>query len=549
MTYSILHHINSRVAYVAALVGAIAVASAATVSPLGGTRATRPEAPQVTVGAGLRQLQFDWEPVPGAAFYMVLENPDGASPFRRARPDLPASVTSATLTVSVHRHDWANARYIVAACNRAGCTNSAEIATTSLMLTAIGYFKASNPNVSDLFGTSISLSADGRTLASGAIAESSSASGINGNQADNSLLSSGAAYVFTFRDGAWSQQAYIKASSPGAQDFFGTAVVLSADGNTLVVGAPGATRCVENCETAESEGAVYIFERNRGTWAQKAIVRSGSPQAGASFGNQVELSADGQTMAVNAPFEDLRGASYVFTKRNGQWVQQIRIPAAEGQSCENTALSGDGRTLAVGCSVAGGVSFAAIYKPSRSSWELRHTVTAEDLRVVPFALDLDFSGTALVGAVAAQEGRPGVVVFKLLNGNWEREAVLTHPAQNTTQFATFSPDGNTLVLMDPFELTAGRGVNASPTGFIPLSGAVSIFKRSGTPWELGTWTQGPFIKAPNPSSFDTFGAAVSMTPTADIIAIASPFEGSDATGIGGDQFNERTPSAGAIYLF
>src|SRR5688572_20518266 len=197
MTHSILRHIKFRVAYGAALVGAIAVASAATMSPLGGTHVTKPEAPQVTVGAGLKQLQFDWEPVVGATSYVLLESPDGVAPFRRARSDLPASVTSATLTISVHRHDWPNARYIVAACNRGGCTNSAEVTTTAVMLTSIGYFKSSNPNVSDLFGTSISLSADGRTLASGAIAESSSASGVNGDQADNSLFSAGAAYVFT----------------------------------------------------------------------------------------------------------------------------------------------------------------------------------------------------------------------------------------------------------------------------------------------------------------------------------------------------------------
>jgi trimeric autotransporter adhesin len=47
------------------------------------------------------------------------------------------------------------------------------------------YLKASNTNEGDTFGTSVSLSGDGNTLAIGAWDESSSATGVNGNQSDN----------------------------------------------------------------------------------------------------------------------------------------------------------------------------------------------------------------------------------------------------------------------------------------------------------------------------------------------------------------------------
>jgi hypothetical protein len=51
----------------------------------------------------------------------------------------------------------------------------------------------------------------------GALAEDSSATGVNGNQTDNSTAWSGAAYVFV-RDGTtWTQQAYLKASNTGAE--------------------------------------------------------------------------------------------------------------------------------------------------------------------------------------------------------------------------------------------------------------------------------------------------------------------------------------------
>ncbi len=75
----------------------------------------------------------------------------------------------------------------------------------------------------------------GDRLAVGAAFEESNATGIDGDQSDNSA-SAGAAYVFT-RDGAgvWSQQNYVKGSNTDAGDWFGASVALS--GETLAVGA------------------------------------------------------------------------------------------------------------------------------------------------------------------------------------------------------------------------------------------------------------------------------------------------------------------------
>ena len=55
------------------------------------------------------------------------------------------------------------------------------------------YLKASNTGRDDEFGSSVSLSGD--TLAVGARLEDSSATGVNGNQNDNSAGRSGAVYV------------------------------------------------------------------------------------------------------------------------------------------------------------------------------------------------------------------------------------------------------------------------------------------------------------------------------------------------------------------
>ena len=127
------------------------------------------------------------------------------------------------------------------------------------------YVKASNADTGDLFGTSVAFSADGSTLAIGAGFEASAATGIGGNQADNSADNAGAAYVFT-RGGTTSrQQAYVKAFNTDAGDEFGYSVALSADSSTLAVGAyleaSAATGIGGNQANnyAASAGAVYVY--------------------------------------------------------------------------------------------------------------------------------------------------------------------------------------------------------------------------------------------------------------------------------------------------
>src|SRR5262249_41634155 len=100
-----------------------------------------------------------------------------------------------------------------------------------------GYIKASNTEAGDAFGQVVALSSDGSVLAVGAPMEDSNATGVNGNQADNSALSAGAVYVFARVGSAWSQTAYLKASNTDLNDSFGGAVALASDGKTLAVGA------------------------------------------------------------------------------------------------------------------------------------------------------------------------------------------------------------------------------------------------------------------------------------------------------------------------
>ena len=109
-------------------------------------------------------------------------------------------------------------------------------------LEQIAYIKASNVSAGDEFGNggttlgdSVALSDDGSTLAVGAPLERSGSRGVDGDRDDDSLYGAGAVYVFARSEAGWTEQAYLKASTPGLGDNFGANVALSGDGDTLAV--------------------------------------------------------------------------------------------------------------------------------------------------------------------------------------------------------------------------------------------------------------------------------------------------------------------------
>jgi hypothetical protein len=258
------------------------------------------------------------------------------------------------------------------------------------------YIKASNtgePGVGDQFpegdqfGFSIGLSADGNTLAVGAMGEDSGATGTNGDQNDNSQPGSGAVYIFTRNGSTWSQQAYIKASNTAANTLFGYAVGLSADGNTLAASSydeAGSARTINGVQDRgrRGSGALYVFTRTGTTWAQQAYLKASNAEFMDSLGYSLAISQDGNTIAGGAADEDCMmpgifpgattvcdndsstdsssGAAYVFVRNGTTWSQQAFIKASNPGKNDwfgsRMALSGDGNTLAVGSQLENGGS-------------------------------------------------------------------------------------------------------------------------------------------------------------------------------------------------
>ena len=227
------------------------------------------------------------------------------------------------------------------------------------------YVKASNASAGDLFGSSLALSADGATLAVGALAERGLATGVNGDEA---LLGSsryfGAAYVFTKGENGWKQEAYIKAigedeNSEDRSRSFGDAIALSANGSVLAVGSPGSNITSSGQQEDTIYSAVHIYRKTGAQWKPDALVNSPDPTLQARFGTSVALSSDGVMLAVGEDhalsFHNLdlynKGRAHTYVFADGQWSFQATLQPENGMKKNgfggHIVMAGSGDLIAV----------------------------------------------------------------------------------------------------------------------------------------------------------------------------------------------------------
>ena len=144
---------------------------------------------------------------------------------------------------------------------------SARIKISLSKILDLNPFPISTLSVSASFGFSVAIS--GERLVVGSHLQSSLA------------WVSGAAYVFVHNGTSWFEQAFIKASNPDSQDYFGRAVAVS--GNTVLVGAAEDDSNATGINgdqfdnSAENSGAAYVFQA-------KALSIAKQPIAGVSGG-------------------------------------------------------------------------------------------------------------------------------------------------------------------------------------------------------------------------------------------------------------------------
>lgn len=203
-------------------------------------------------------------------------------------------------------------------------------------------------------GFSVALSADGNTALVGAFAD------------DNQV---GAAWVWTRSNGAWSQQGakLVGNDATGAGSTFGWSVALSSDGNTALIGGFGDNG---------NAGAAWVFTRSGGTWSQQGTKLVGSGATGAAGqGIGVALAADGNTAAVGGSSDAGGvGAVWIFKRNAGTWAQQgTKLVANDTAGTSHlgfsVALSDTGTTLVTGgWGDAGNVGATWIFTSNGSVW-------------------------------------------------------------------------------------------------------------------------------------------------------------------------------------
>jgi hypothetical protein len=413
----------------------------------------------------------------------------------------------------------------------------------------IHYLKASNPGEDDrmgrgdpLVGVGLAISADGNTVAVSSPHEDSGATGVNGNQKDESAWDSGAVYVFVRSGGRWTQQAYLKASNTQEGDRFGTAVALSGDGSTIAVSATledsaaSGINANQADNSAPSSGAVYVFGRTGSAWTQQAYVKASNPDESDQFGWSLALSHDGRTLAVGAQGEGSAattingnqeddsaadaGAAYVFTRRGTAWTQQAYIKPANGQAGDrfgfSITLSGDGNTMAVG------------------------------------SYDEDGGASGIDGAI--NEDAPGsgaAYVFIRRGTEWTQQSYVkqSHTVRNSAlgSAVALSADGGTLAVAAVDETSLSRGIDGdqkSTQNNAISAGAIYVFGRAGA-----SWRQQAYVKSFNIGPTDLFGMRLALSRDGSVLAAGAPGQSGGGRGFAADPEAFTAPESGAVYVF
>jgi hypothetical protein len=533
-----------------------------TLASLAQAQVALPGKPQVTVGANMKELRFDWEPVPGAAIYRLLvKTSDNPHVYYEPLGERTAR-SNISIPISVYQQRWLTTRYIVLACNPAGCTRSDEIYPRDLMLDSIGYFKASNTDAGDHFGSQVAVSADGGTLVVGAEDEASGSCCINAGEYDDSMPGAGAVYVYLRNGRKWTQEMYIKAPEPapgahfgGGSPLNGHTLALSADGETLLVATPSAT-----VDGVAHAGEVQMYVRDdQHRWNLGPRFQAPTLGAGDYFGYDIDLSSDGLTFRVNALLATTTGAlsvrTYIYSRNGTTWTR-TDLPASSAKNCKSGRMSADGYTFMQYCTdtLEGGTYVRTWTRQTDGTWRsVLADLFAPPTNSAP-KLAINYAGTLL----AFDEGDAGVAMYRRTrrDRNWTLDSHILNPGFSAggpyTSWATaleFDRHGDYLAIGDPQGYASGAGVSPQATccGPQPGDGFIQIWKH--VPDSSPGWLFITQVKASNPGSDDRFGHSIAFGGLGWYLAVGAPNEASSIGGIDGNQDLEDAPGAGAVYLY
>ena len=243
--------------------------------------------------------------------------------------------------------------------------------------------QASDREVADFFGTSVSISGDYVIVG---------ADGVN-----IGAISVGAAYIFKRTGTSWIQEAKIQASDAENGDFFGTSV--SITGDYVIVGAP------YKDTGGQDAGAAYIFKRTGTNWTEEAKIQASDAEDGDFFGKSVSILDD--YVIVGAELEDTRaanaGAVYIFKRTGVNWIQEAKIQASDAENGDNfgssVSISGDYIIIGAYGEDTGGNNAGAAYlfKHTGTNWTQEAKIQASDTENGDiFGSSVSISGNSII---------------------------------------------------------------------------------------------------------------------------------------------------------
>jgi hypothetical protein len=381
--------------------------------------------------------------------------------------------------------------------------------------------QASDKQQSDYFGWSVSMSSDGTRVIVGAYSE------------DTGGDATGAAYIFALSGGSWSQEAKIQSSDIQASDYFGYRVSMSGDGTKVIVGAN------QESTGATYAGAAYIFAYSSGSWSQEAKIQASDKQADDEFGQSVSMSSDGTKVIVGAWQEDTggsnAGAAYIFALSGGSWDTGTKIQASDKQDSDRfgykVSMNSDGTKVIVGAwqDDTGGSNAGAayIFALSGGSWSQQAKIQASDKQAhdyFGYSVSMSSDGTkVIVGAFAEDTGggsAGSAYIFALSGGSWSQQAKIqaSDPEANDRfgRSVSMNSDGTKVIVGAWLEDTGGTN-----------AGAAYIFAYSS-----GSWSQQQKIQASDKQADDYFGQSVSMSGDGTKVIVGADREDTGATNAG-----------------
>ena len=313
-----------------------------------------------------------------------------------------------------------------------------------------------------------------------------------------------------------------------ARDLSGYGVSLSADGNTVAIGAP------KHDETAEdNRGHVRVYELNGSTWQQKGNDIDGEA-AGDNSGHSVSLSADGNTVAIGAPYNDGNGSNSghvrVYDYVGGVWVQKggdIDGEAEDDYSAlgVSISLSGDGNIVAIGASGNDGdgsdSGHVRVYEyddtqttVSPIGWRKRGGDIDGEAENDKSGYSVSLSSNGLIVAIGAHlndgdgSNSGHVRVYEWNGASWSQKGADIDGEASGDQSGfsvSLSADGETVAI--------GALYNDGDNG--TMSGHVQVYDYDGSSWsQKGGDIDGEALA-------DLSGYSVSLSGDGDVVAIGA----------------------------